>query len=177
MLALAEYSEDTENVGSAVSKMTETYKAWIDEGLAKESEDITADVKARHMASFTGSLAFMDTFVQDLHDEYGKWYITKCPVFADGQPCSVCLDDTPTVITAGSPSAALAADFICYAKMYNDNAKSVLWPDLSYDVCNKTLWEDDSFAHDVTNEYDTFFRNYPYDVLKEIEDRIAAVKP
>lgn len=177
MLALAEYSEDPENSGSAVSNMTAEYQAWINTGLAKSSDDVQAEIASESLATFTGSLAFMDNFVQDMHDQYGKWYITKCPVFADGQPCSVCLDDSATVITAQSRSASLAADYVCYAKMYTDNARSILWPELSYDICNKELWEDEDFAHDDTNEYNTFFRNYPYDVLKEINDKIAMVKP
>lgn len=177
MLALGEYSEDPENAGSAAANMTKEYTGWIDTGIAKSSTDIISDISSGNVASYTGSLAFMDRFVQDMHDMSGKWYITKCPVFADGQPCSVCLDDIPTVISAKSPSAALAADYICFAKMYPDNAKSSLWPDLSYDVCNRSLWENEDFTHDVTNEYDTFFRNYPYDVLNEIKDRIATVRP
>ncbi len=177
MLALAEYSEDTEKAGSARTEMTTTYQGWLDAGLAKKTEDISVDIASGNVASVTGSLAFMDNFVQDMHDQYGKWYITKCPVFVDGQPCSVCLDDCPTVITAQSRAPALAADYVCYAKMYTDNARSILWPDLSYDVCNNELWSDDIFAHDVTNEYNTFFRNCPYDVLKEIDEKIAMVKP
>ena len=177
MLALAEYSEDTEKAGSAASEMTKAYQGWIDAGIARSVTDVEAEIAAGNAASFTGSLAFMDNFVQDMHDQYGKWYITRCPVFTNGQPCSVCLDDSPTVITAQSKAPGLAADYICYAKMYTDNMKSILWPDLSYDVCNTELWEDKAFAHDATNEYNTFFRNCPYDVLKEINDRIAMIRP
>ena len=177
MLALAEYSGTPENAGHAADDMKAACQGWISSGIAKESGDMVSDIASGNIASFTGSLAFMDTFVQEIHDQYGKWYITKCPVFEDGQPCSVCLDDIPTVISAKSRYAGLAADFICYAKMYNDNARAVIWPELSYDVCNRVLWENEEFAHDETNEYDTFFRNYPYDVLNEIKDRIATVKP
>lgn len=177
MLALAEYSNEPENTASAVSNMQAQYQGWISSGMAKSSYDIPGDIATGSIASFTGSLVFMDRFVQDMHDESGKWYITKCPVFTDGQPCSVCLDDSATVICAASADPQLAADFICFAKMYKDNVRGILWPDLSYDVCYKELWENEDFAHDPTNEYNTFFRNYPYDVLKEISDRIATVKP
>ncbi|MBQ7583861.1 MAG: extracellular solute-binding protein [Lachnospiraceae bacterium] len=177
MLALAEYSGEPEKAGSAKSEMTAVYQGWMDAGTAKRTENIAADIASGNVASFTGSLAFMDNFVTDMHDQYGKWYITKCPVFTDGQPCSVCLDDSATVITAQSRAAALAADYVCYAKMYTDNTRSILWPDLSYDICNTELWSDEAMTHDATNEYNTFFRNYPYDVLKEINERIAMVKP
>lgn len=177
MLAMAEFSEDAENIGNATAEMTTLHQTMLDSQTAKSSENISQDIATGSIVSFTESLAFTNRFVEDMHDETGRWYITKCPVFAEGQPCSVCLDDTATVITAGSRGAALAADFICYAKLYTENARTMLWPDLSYDVCNMALWEDETFAHDVTHEYNTFFRDRPYDVLKEIKDRIATVKP
>ncbi|MBO5551356.1 MAG: extracellular solute-binding protein [Lachnospiraceae bacterium] len=177
MLAVAEYSGETNNADEAEASMKTLYQGWLDSGIAKATEDISNDIKSQSIVSFTESLAYMDRFVKDMHDESGKWYITRCPVFSEEQPCSVCLDDTVTVITAQSKAAPLAADFICFSKLYKENAKTILWPELSYDICNTTLWEDEEFAHDPTNEYNTFFRSYPYDVLKEIKDRIATVKP
>ena len=177
MLAVAEYSQEAENAADAETSMKTLCQGWLDSGMAKDTEDITEDIRSGSIVSFTESLAFMDRFVKDMHDESGKWYITKCPVFAEGQPCSVCLDDTVSVVSAGSRAAQLAADFLCFAKLYKYNARVILWPDLSYDVCNTALWEDEDFAHDPTNEYNSFLRSYPYDVLKEVKDRIATVKP
>ncbi len=177
MLAVAEFSEETENTSNAASEMAALRQRMFDTQIAKSSDNITDDIISGDIVSFTESLAFTDTFISDIHDQYGKWYITKCPVFKEGQPCSVCLDDSVSIVMASGKAAPLAADFLCYAKLYEDNVRSVIRNDLSYDVCNRILWEDQEFAHDVTIESNTFFRSYPLDVLKEIDERIATVKP
>ncbi len=38
------------------------------------------------------------------------------------------------------------------------------------------MWDQDDFAHDTSNVYNTFFRNMPYDVLNEIKDEIGLIK-
>jgi arabinosaccharide transport system substrate-binding protein len=50
-----------------------------------------------------------------------------------------------------------------------------IWNDLGFDVCNTSLWTDDKFAHDKTNQYNAFFQDYPYDVLASIKDQIGTV--
>ena len=42
-------------------------------------------------------------------------------------------------------------------------------------VCNTSLWTQDDFAHNTSNQYNTFFRNYPYDVLASIKDDIGKI--
>lgn len=177
MLAVAELSTEEEPAVDAAERMSSLHKTWFDGQIAKQTADIDADVASGDVATFTASLAYMDKFIDTMHDQSDKWYITKCPVFAAGEPCSVCLDDVVTVVSAKSRAASLAADYICFAKLYTENARNILWPDLSYDVCNTPLWSNEEFSHDRTNEYDTFFVNYPYDVLNEISDRIATVAP
>ncbi len=177
MLASAQFSAEEEPVADAASRMSELHKKWFDGGIAKKTSDMDPEIASGNAATFTASLAYMDRFINDMHDQTDTWYITKCPVFKAGQPCSVCLDDVVTVISSQSHAPALAADYVCFAKLYTDNARSYLWPDLSYDVCNIPLWDNEEFSHDRTNEYDTFFVNYPYDVLNEISDRIATVTP
>ena len=177
MLASAEFSAEEEPVNDAAARMSELHKKWFDGNIAKKTSDIDPEISSGNVATFTASLAYMDRFITDMHDQTDTWYITKCPVFKSGQPCSVCLDDVVTVVSASSKAPSLAADYLCFSKLYTENARSFLWPDLSYDVCNKPLWSNEEFSHDRTNEYDTFFVNYPYDVLKEIGDRIATVSP
>ena len=53
--------------------------------------------------------------------------------------------------------------------------EQMIWDDLGFDVCNTSLWTDDAFAHDDNNQYNQFFRNYPYDVLAEIKDQIGTI--
>ena len=116
----------------------------------------------------------MSRFINYMPEEKGKWYITKCPVFEAGQKCSVGIGGTGTVVTQQSKDAKLAADFLCFAKM-SPEGEQAIWNDLGFDVCNTSLWTDDKFAHDKTNQYNAFFQNYPYDVLASIKDQIGTV--
>ena len=84
-----------------------------------------------------------------------------------GQKCSVGIGGTGTVVTQQSASADLAAEFLCWAKMSDEGEKNI-WDTLGFDVCNTACWTDDAFAHDDSNQYNAYFRNYPYDVLNSI---------
>lgn len=68
---------------------------------------------------------------------------------------------TGTVVTQQSASADLAAEFLCWAKMSDEGEKNI-WDTLGFDVCNTACWTDDAFAHDDSNQYNAYFRNYPY---------------
>ena len=49
------------------------------------------------------------------------------------------------------------------------------WDMLGFDVCNTEMWTDESIIHDDNNQYNAFFRNYPYDVLNQIKDGIGKI--
>lgn len=49
------------------------------------------------------------------------------------------------------------------------------WEMLGFDVCNTEMWTDEAIIHDDSNQYNTFFRNYPYDVLNEIKEGIGKI--
>ena len=116
----------------------------------------------------------MSRFINYMPEEKGNWYITKCPVFEAGQKCSVGIGGTGTVVTQQSKDAKLAADFLCFAKM-SPEGETAIWNDLGFDVCNTSLWTDDAFAHEKSNQYNSFFQNYPYDVLAGIKDQIGTI--
>jgi len=188
-IAMAEYGEDwtggfdgEANVGlESVKKMLTMEQGWINSGLAEVSPDGHVDLEAgfqnildHNIVSFPKAMWYMSRFINYMPEEKGNWYIGKCPVFEAGQDCSVGIGGTGTVVTGQSSDTALAADFLCYAKM-SPEGETMIWNDLGFDVCNTSLWSDDSFAHDESNQYNTFFRNYPYDVLNEIKDQIGTV--
>ena len=50
----------------------------------------------------------------------------------------------------------------------SDEGEKNIWDTLGFDVCNTACWTDDAFAHDDSNQYNAYFRNYPYDVLNSI---------
>lgn len=188
-IAMAEYGEDwtggfdgTANVQlDSVNKMLTMEQSWVNSGLAEVSPDGHIDLEAgfqnildHNIVSFPKAMWYMSRFINYMPEEKGNWYITECPVFEEGQTCSVGIGGTGTVVTQQSSDMELAADFLCYAKM-SPEGETVIWNDLGFDVCNTALWSDEAFAHDESNQYNTFFRNYPYDVLNEIKDQIGTI--
>lgn len=188
-IAMAEYGEDwtgghngTANVQiDSVKKMLTMQQGWLESGFAQVSPDGHVDLEAgfqnildHNIVSFPKAMWYMSRFINYMPEEKGNWYITQCPVFEEGQTCSVGIGGTGTVVTNQSVDKELAADFLCYAKMSADG-ETAIWNDLGFDVCNTALWADDAFAHDESNQYNTFFRNYPYDVLNEIKDDIGTI--
>lgn len=188
-IAMAEYGEDwTGGFDGAANVQLESVKAmltqeqeWVNSGLAEVSPDGHVDLEAgyqnildHNIVSFPKAMWYMSRFTNYMPEEKGNWYIAKCPVFKEGQNCSVGIGGTGTVVTQQAADTALAADFLCFAKM-SPEGEQMIWDDLGFDVCNTSLWTDDAFAHDESNQYNQFFRNYPYDVLASIKDEIGTV--
>ena len=181
-LAMAEYGEDwtggfdnPANVQlDSVKKMLEMQQGWLDSGFAEVSPDGHVDLEAgfqnimdHNIVSFPKAMWYMSRFTNYMPEEKGNWYIAKCPVFEEGQPMSVGIGGTGTVVTQQSQSADLASRFLCWAKMSEEGEQNI-WDTLGFDVCNTACWTLDSFAHDDNNQYNAYFRNYPYDVLNDI---------
>ncbi len=188
-IAMAEYGEDwtggfdgKANVQlDSIKKMCQFEQDMLNEGIAQVSPDGHVDLEAgyqnildHNIVAFPKAMWYMSRFTNYMPEEEGNWYIAKCPVFEKGQNCSVGIGGTGTVVTKQSSDAELAADFLCFAKM-SPEGETMIWNDLGFDVCNTSLWADDSFAHDESNQYNKFFRNYPYDVLESIKDQIGTV--
>ncbi len=188
-IAMAEYGEDWtggfDNKANvelpSVKKMCQFEQDMLNEGIAEVSPDGHTDLEAgyqnildHNIVAFPKAMWYMSRFTNYMPEEAGNWYIAKCPVFEKGQNCSVGIGGTGTVVTKQSSDPELAADFLCFAKM-SPEGENVIWQDLGFDVCNTSLWTDDAFAHDDSNQYNKFFRNYPYDVLASIKDQIGTV--
>ena len=188
-IAMAEYGEDwtggfdgKANVQlDSVKKMLTMEQDWVNTGLAEVSPDGHVDLEAgfqnildHNIVSFPKAMWYMSRFTNYMPEEKGNWYIAKCPVFEAGQPCSVGVGGTGTVVTQQSANQELAAEFLCWAKM-SEEGEQLIWDNLGFDVCNTALWNDDAFAHDDSNQYNAFFINYPYDVLYSIKDDIGKI--
>lgn len=188
-LAMAEYGEDWtggfENPANvqldSVNKMLTMQQEWLKSGLAEISPDGHVDLEAgfqnildHNIVSFPKAAWYMSRFLNYMPEEEGNWYLAPCPVFEKGQPNSVGIGGTGTVVSAQSQAGELAAEFICWAKMGEEGEKYI-WENLGFDVCNTALWTDDAFAHDDSNPYNKFFRNYPYDVLNKVKDGIGKI--
>lgn len=186
-LSMAEHGEDqVDEDGKAVvtegmAEMLKLQKEWLDNDLAMicpagqvDTEEGKQAIMDQQFASFPKALWYMSRFVSDMPDETGKWAIAPCPVFEEGQPRSVGIGGTGTVVTNQSEDPELAADFIAYAKCSYDGCLGI-WQDLGFDVCNTSIWKDTAVTQDASNQYIAFFRTNPFDVLNEIEDEIAAI--
>ncbi|TCL54779.1 carbohydrate ABC transporter substrate-binding protein (CUT1 family) [Kineothrix alysoides] len=188
-VAMAEYGEDwtggfdgSANVQlESVKNMLTMQQGWLDSGIAMVSPDGHVDLEAGfqnildgNIASFPKALWYMSRFLNYMPEEAGKWALAPCPVFEAGQPRSVGIGGTGTVVTNQSVDTQLAADFISYAKCSEEGAKGI-WETLGFDVCNSAMWTDESITHDSNNEYVKFFRTNPYDVLNEVKDEIGKI--
>ncbi len=188
-VAMAEYGEDwtggfegPSNVQlESVKNMLTMQQGWLDSGIAMVSPDGHVDLEAGfqnildgNIASFPKALWFMSRFLNYMPEEEGKWALAPCPVFEEGQPRSVGIGGTGTVVTNQSSDPTLAADFIAFAKCSEEGAKGI-WEVLGFDVCNSAMWTDESITHDSNNAYVNFFRTNPYDVLNEVKDEIGKI--
>jgi arabinosaccharide transport system substrate-binding protein len=188
-IAMAQYGEDwtggfTDKANvelESVKNMLTMQQDWLNSGLAEVSPDGQVDLEAgfqnildHNIVSFPKAMWFMSRFTNYMSEEKGNWYIAKLPVFEEGQPSSVGIGGTGTVVTQQSANQELAAEFLCWAKM-SEEGEQLIWDNLGFDVCNTALWNDDAFAHDDTNQYNQFFINYPYDVLYSIKDEIGKI--
>ncbi len=186
-LAMAEYGEDwTGGMGGevnvqleSVTKMLTMQQQWLNDGIAMISTDghtdtdgCRATILDGKIASFPKAMWYMSRFLDYMPDEAGKWDITTCPVFEEGQKCSVGIGGTGTVVTLQCEAPELAAEWLAWAKC-SEQGEAHIWNDLGFDVCNTALWSDEDFAYDESNKYNTFFRVKPYEILNELADADA----
>ncbi len=190
-LAMAEYGEDWTggldgevNVElESVKKMLEMQQSWLDEGIAMISTDGHVDLEAGFanimagkIASFPKAMWYMSRFINYMPEMEGKYDITTCPVFEEGQKCSVGIGGTGTVVTEQSADPELAAKWLAWAKC-SEEGQYLIWTELGFDVCNTDCWTMDEFAEDESIIYNTFFRCKPYEVLQVLaeEDAIGTI--
>ena len=186
-LAMAENGEDwtggpdgTVNVQlDSVKEMLTMQQNWLNDGIAMVSTDGHVDLEAGFsnimdgkIASFPKAMWYMSRFKDYMPEMEGKYDITTCPVFEEGQKCSVGIGGTGTVVTNQCENPELAAEWLAWAKC-SEEGENLIWNELGFDVCNTALWSDEAFAYDESNTYNTFFRVKPYEVLNELAENDA----
>ena len=145
-LGMAEYQEDwSDDDGKAIipdsmKKTLEMQKEWMEEDLAMISPDGHVDTEGGfqnildgNIASFPKALWYMSRFLDYMPEEQGKWAIAPCPVFEEGQPRSVGIGGTGTVVTMQSENPELAAEWLAYAKC-SEEGNIEIWNQLGFDV-------------------------------------------
>lgn len=188
-IAMAQHGDDwtggpggTVNVQlESVEKMMTMQQGWLNDGIAMISTDGHVDLEAGFanvssgkIASFPKAMWYMSRFTGYMPEMEGKYDITKLPVFEEGQPSSVAIGGTGTVVTNQCENPELAAEFLAWAKC-SPEGSDYIWNVLGFDVCNTAVWTDEEFAYNEENPYNTFFRVKPYEVLNSIADEIGTV--
>ncbi|MDF2588693.1 MAG: transporter substrate-binding protein [Anaerocolumna sp.] len=188
-LAMAEYGEDYTTAEGApnielpsIKKMITMQQGWLNDGIAMVSpgghvdlEEGYANVADGNIVSFPKAMWFMSRFLNYMPEMTDTWAIAPCPVFEAGQPRSVGIGGTGTVVSKQSKNADLAAEFISWAKLsYEGNVK--IWENLGFDTCNTTIWSDDKITNDTSNKYIAYFKTNPFDTLNEIKNEIGKIK-
>ena len=188
-LGMSEFGEDYTTAEGApnieidsIKKMLTMQKGWLTDGIAMISpggqvdmEEGFANIGDGNIVSFPKAMWFMSRFLNYLPEMTDTWAIAPCPVFEAGQPRSVGIGGTGTVVSIQSKNADLAAEFIAYAKLsYEGNVK--IWENLGFDTTNTTIWSDPKITGDKTNKYISYFVTNPFDTLNEIKDEIGKIK-
>jgi len=188
-LALAEHGEDwTDAQGKvnikqeSVRKMIQMQSQWIKDGIAFASpgghidqEQGFANLTQGNVVAFPKAMWFMSRFVNYMPEMKGQWAIAPCPVFSRGQPRSVGVGGTGTVIARSSPKAAIAAEFMSWAKLsYDGNVK--IWQELGFDPCNMNVWTDTKVTQDRGNKFIAYFTTNPFDTLNQIRNEIGMIR-
>lgn len=188
-LSMAENRQDwTDGNGKAdiqipgVSDMIKMQQKWLKEGIAMVSpgghvdvEEGYANIGDEKIAAFPKAMWYMSRFLNYIPDLKGKIAIAPCPVYKEGQPRSVGIGGTGTIVSTQSKHQELAAEFIAWAKLSKEGTKKI-WELLGFDPCNTTLWTDPSVTQDTSNKYLQYFLTNPFDTLNEIKNEIGAVK-
>lgn len=188
-LSMAENKQDwTDASGHAdiringVSDMIKMQQRWIQEGFAYvtpggqiDTEAGYQTVGAEDVVAFPKALWYMSRFLNYIPDQKGNWVVAPCPVYKAGQPRSVGIGGTGTVVSLQSKHQELAAEFVVFAKL-SLSAEKRIWEILGFDPVNTDLWQDKSVTHDPNNKYVQYFRNNPFDTLNEIKSEIGGIK-
>jgi arabinosaccharide transport system substrate-binding protein len=155
---------------------------WLKDGIAVcspgghvDMETGVANLAEGNIAAFPKAMWFMSRFLNYMPEMEGKWAIAPCPVFEIGQPRSVGIGGTGTVVSLQSKYPELAAEFISWAKLsYDGNVR--IWEVLGFDTCNTSIWSDPEITTDKSNKYIAYFRNNPFDTLNAIKNEIGKIR-
>jgi len=110
----------------------------------------------------------MSRYVSYMPDLAGKIALAPVPVLEKGMPRSVGGGGTGTVVTKTAKNAALAKEFLAYAKL-SEEGNIKIWQNLGFDPCNTDIWaKNDKFVK--------YFKNNPFDVLNEVKNEIKLIK-
>lgn len=140
-----------------------------------DTEEAKGEYNMGNYASALMPLWYMSRFTNEITDLKGKIAIAPLPVFEEGQPRSLGLGGTGTVVTKTAKDIQLAKDFLTFAKI-SEQANIEIWNTLGFDPVNTEVWTNKEVTHNPDNEFVQYFQNNPFDVLNEVKDEIQMIK-
>jgi len=140
-----------------------------------DTEEAKGEYNLGNYASALMPEWYMSRFVNEMKDLEGKYAIAPLPVFNEGDPRSVGLGGTGTVVTSTGKDVQLAKEFVAFAKLSKE-ATTEIWNTLGFDPVNMDVWQDKAVTHNPENEYVKYFKTNAFDTLNEIKDEIKAIK-
>ncbi|MBZ4669457.1 MAG: arabinooligosaccharide transport system substrate-binding protein [Epulopiscium sp.] len=140
-----------------------------------DTEEAKGEYNMGNYASALMPLWYMSRFTNEITDLKGKIAIAPLPVFEEGQPRSLGLGGTGTVVTKTAKDIQLAKDFLTFAKI-SEQANIEIWNTLGFDPVNTEVWTNKEITHNPDNEFIQYFQNNPFDVLNEVKDEIQMIK-
>lgn len=140
-----------------------------------DTEEAKGEYNKGNYASALMPEWFMSRFINEMKDLKGKYAIAPLPVFKEGDPRSVGLGGTGTVVTRTAKNVQLAKEFVAFAKLSKE-ATTEIWNTLGFDPVNMEVWNDKAVTHNPDNEYVQYFKTNAFDTLNEIKNEIKAIK-
>ncbi len=140
-----------------------------------DTEEGKGEYNMGNYASAFMPLWYMSRFTNEITDLSGKIAIAPLPVFEEGQPRSLGLGGTGTVVTNTAVDVDLCKDFLTFAKI-SETANVEIWNTLGFDPVNTDVWTNTEVTHNPENEFVQYFINNPFDVLNEVKDEIQMIK-
>ncbi len=162
-------------------KAITTQQSWLKDGIAMvcpggqvDTEEGKAWVNTGVCATVIMPLWYMSRFVDEIPAMAGKYAIAPAPVFEKGQPRSIGLGGTGTVVSLTCADKDLAAEFDVFAKLTPEGEK-MIWEILGFDPLNRAVWEDTAMTHNPDNKFVKYFVTNPFDTLLEVKDEISFI--
>jgi arabinosaccharide transport system substrate-binding protein len=117
---------------------------------------------------------YMGRFTDYMPDVAGQIAIAPLPVWEEGQPRSVGMGGTGTVITNQAADPELAVDFLAFSKLSTEGNIEI-WKLMGFDPIRVETWTMTELR-DIENKFTEYFVNNPFDVLVEIVNEIPAIR-
>lgn len=115
---------------------------------------------------------YTSRFVDYMPDLAGDIAIAPAPVPDGAAVQTIGGGGTGTSVIGSSPVAALAADWLAFAKL-SPEANVAVWEVLGFDPVNMSVWQDEEITHNPDNKFNAYFQTNLFDVLNETADGIG----